>query len=93
MQAFNDAATEVASKIDPKYLKPGDQLLVGFNGPFVSRGVTPRDLLSEYIGSMVSVRGIVTKCINFQSYLLLCFHFTVAIINPLLQFERNGRFF
>ncbi|KAK9936744.1 hypothetical protein M0R45_013570 [Rubus argutus] len=47
MQAFNDAATEVASKIDPKYLKPGDQLLVGFNGPFVSRGVTPRDLLSS----------------------------------------------
>ncbi|KAM5587716.1 DNA replication licensing factor MCM3 [Rosa sericea] len=75
MQAFNDAATEVASKIDPKYLKSGDQLLVGFNGPFVSRGVTPRDLLSEYIGSMVSVRGIVTKCSLVRPKVVKSVHF------------------
>lgn len=62
MQAFCDAATEVANKIDGKYLKVGDQVHVGFEGPFVSRRVTPRELLSEFIGSMVCVEGIITKC-------------------------------
>lgn len=38
--------------------------MVGFDSPFVSRRVTPRDLLSQFIGSMVCVEGIVTKC-NF----------------------------
>jgi len=54
--------TEATRAIDPKYLKEGEQVLVGFEGPFVSRRVTPRELLSEFIGSMVCVEGIVTKC-------------------------------
>lgn len=62
MQAFSDAATEVANKIDGKYLKQGEQVNVGFEGPFVSRRVTPRELLSQFIGSMVCVEGIITKC-------------------------------
>lgn len=62
MQSFSDAVTEVARNIDHKYLKDGEQVLVGFEGPFVSRRVTPRDLLSSFIGSMVCVEGIVTKC-------------------------------
>lgn len=62
MQPFSDALTEVARNISPKYLKEGEQVLVGFEGPFVSRRVTPRDLLSGFIGSMVCVDGIVTKC-------------------------------
>lgn len=70
MQSFCDAGTEVANRIDPKYLKHGQQVLVGFEGPFVSRRVTPRELLSEFIGSMVCVEGIVTKC-TFSSLHLL----------------------
>lgn len=62
MQPFSDAATDVSRNLDPKYLKEGEQILVGFEGPFVSRRVTPRDLLSSFIGSMVCVEGIVTKC-------------------------------
>lgn len=62
MQSFCDAATEAARNIDPKYLKEGEQILVGFEGHFVSRRVTPRELLSEFIGSLVCVEGIVTKC-------------------------------
>ena len=74
MQAFCDAATEVANKIDPKYLKPGEQVHVGFEGPFVSRRVTPRELLSEFIGSMVCVEGIVTKCIFLPyNFIYICF--------------------
>lgn len=68
MQSFCDAATEATRNIDPKYLKEGEQILVGFEGHFVSRRVTPRDLLSEFIGSMVCVEGIVTKCKPFSLY-------------------------
>lgn len=62
MQPLCDAVTELARQVDHKYLKEGEQVLVGFDGPFVSRRVTPRDLLSSFIGSMVCVEGIVTKC-------------------------------
>ncbi|KAL5082556.1 hypothetical protein RYX36_010977 [Vicia faba] len=62
MQSFCDAVTDAARAIDPKYLKEGEHVLVGLEGPFVSRRVTPRDLLSEFIGSMVCVEGIITKC-------------------------------
>jgi DNA replication licensing factor MCM3 len=65
MQSFCDAVTDAAKGIDPKYLKEGEHVLVGFEGPFVSRRITPRELLSEFIGSMVCVEGIVTKCTLF----------------------------
>lgn len=71
IQPFCDAVTETARSIDPKYLKDGEQVLVGFEGPFVSRRVTPRELLSQFIGSMVCVEGIVTKCkITYAHYQL-----------------------
>ncbi|XP_076897242.1 DNA replication licensing factor MCM3-like [Bidens hawaiensis] len=62
MQSLTDFITDRTRSIDPKYLTEGEQVLVGIDGPFVSREVTPRDLLSEFIGSMVKVNGIITKC-------------------------------
>ncbi|KAD3068954.1 hypothetical protein E3N88_36834 [Mikania micrantha] len=62
IQSLSDFITDRTRSIDPKFLKEGEQVLVGFDGPFVSRRVTPRDLLSEFIGSMVKVEGIITKC-------------------------------
>lgn len=70
LQPFCDAATEWARNIDPKYLKEGEEVLVGFEGPFVSRRVNPRELLSQFIGSMVCVEGIVTKCMYFSLNML-----------------------
>ncbi|TYI27204.1 hypothetical protein ES332_A05G161600v1 [Gossypium tomentosum] len=61
MQPFFDAVTEAAKSIDPKYLKEGEIVHVGFEGPFVSRRVTPRELLSEFIGS----RPKVVKSVHF----------------------------
>ncbi|XP_010529154.1 PREDICTED: DNA replication licensing factor MCM3 [Tarenaya hassleriana] len=75
MQSFCDAVTEATRNIDPKYLKEGEQVLVGFEGPFVSRRVTPRDLLSEFIGSMVCVEGIVTKCSLVRPKVVKSVHF------------------
>ncbi|KAK9267946.1 hypothetical protein L1049_010383 [Liquidambar formosana] len=75
MQPFSDAVTEVARNLDPKYLKEGEQVLVGFEGPFVSRRVTPRELLSGFIGSMVCVEGIVTKCSLVRPKVVKSVHF------------------
>ena len=82
MQPFSDAATEVSRNLDPKYLKEGEQILIGFEGPFVSRRVTPRDLLSSFIGSMVCVEGIVTKC-TFSILFFLFFGYSY------IYFEEN----
>ncbi|KAF6156122.1 hypothetical protein GIB67_024092 [Kingdonia uniflora] len=75
MQAFSDALTDVTRNVDPKYLKEGEQVLVGFEGPFVSRRVTPRDLLSAFIGSMVCVEGIITKCSLVRPKVVKSVHF------------------
>nr|DAD37486.1 TPA_asm: hypothetical protein HUJ06_008127 [Nelumbo nucifera] len=75
IQPFSDALTEVTRNIDPKYLKEGEQVLVGFEGPFVSRRVTPRELLSSFIGSMVCVEGIVTKCSLVRPKVVKSVHF------------------
>ncbi|CAH8337516.1 unnamed protein product [Eruca vesicaria subsp. sativa] len=75
MQSFCNAATEVTRNIDPKYLKEGEQVLVGFEGHFVSRRVTPRELLSDFIGSLVCVEGIVTKCSLVRPKVVKSVHF------------------
>ncbi|KAK4347349.1 hypothetical protein RND71_033688 [Anisodus tanguticus] len=61
---------------NPKYLKEGEQVLVGFTGPFVSRRVTPRELLSRFIGSMIHSMGVevnesVGRLNTFPSHLVL----------------------
>ncbi|CAL5427500.1 unnamed protein product [Camellia sinensis] len=78
MQALSDAVTEFARSLDPKYLKEGEQVLVGFEGPFVSRRVTPRDLFSSFIGSMICVEGIVTKCSLVRPKVVRSVHFCPA---------------
>ena len=64
MQPASDAVSEVARNLDPKFLKEGERVMVGFSGPFGFHRVTPRDLMSSFIGTMVCVEGIVTKCID-----------------------------
>ncbi|XP_057493434.1 DNA replication licensing factor MCM3 homolog 2 [Actinidia eriantha] len=75
IQALCDVVTEFTRSLDPKYLKEGEQVLVGFEGPFVSRRVTPRELLSNFIGSMVCVEGIVTKCSLVRPKVVKSVHF------------------
>ncbi|XVE51591.1 hypothetical protein DITRI_Ditri02bG0053800 [Diplodiscus trichospermus] len=89
MQPFCDAVTEAARSIDPKCLKEGEILHVGFEGPFVSRRVTPRELLSEFIGSMVCVVGIVTKCSLVQPKVVKSVHFCPATVNFVIREYRD----
>ncbi|XP_016460822.1 DNA replication licensing factor MCM3 homolog 2 isoform X2 [Nicotiana tabacum] len=75
MQPLVDSLTDMIRTHNPKYLKEGEQVLVGFTGPFVSRRVTPRELLSRFIGSMVCVEGIVTKCSLVRPKVVKSVHF------------------
>ncbi|XP_010905758.1 DNA replication licensing factor MCM3 [Elaeis guineensis] len=78
MQPISDALTEVTRNVDPKYLKEGERVLVGFSGPFGFHKVTPRDLMSSFIGSMVCVEGIVTKCSLVRPKVVKSVHFCPA---------------
>ncbi|EDO34425.1 predicted protein [Nematostella vectensis] len=60
--AFQNALKEFVSTANTEYGKKHEEFFVGFEGSFGSKHVTPRSLSSRYIGSMVCVEGIVTKC-------------------------------
>ncbi|XP_074607666.1 zygotic DNA replication licensing factor mcm3-like isoform X1 [Acropora palmata] len=60
--AFQNALKEFVSSADTSYGKKYEEFFVGFNGSFGSKHVTPRTLSSHFIGNMVCVEGIVTKC-------------------------------
>lgn len=60
--AFQNALKEFVSSADTAYGKKHEEFFVGFDGSFGSKHVTPRTLSSHFIGNMVCVEGIVTKC-------------------------------
>ncbi|XP_069105784.1 zygotic DNA replication licensing factor mcm3-like [Argopecten irradians] len=60
--AFQRALKEFVASADPIYSKQNDEFFVGFEGSFGAKHVTPRTLTSRYLGNMVCVEGIVTKC-------------------------------
>ncbi|GFQ81180.1 zygotic DNA replication licensing factor mcm3 [Trichonephila clavata] len=60
--AFQRALKEFAGAADPQYAKDVEEFYVAMEGSFGSRHVTPRTLVSSYLGNVVCVEGIVTKC-------------------------------
>ena len=60
--AFQNALKEFVGSADATYSKKFEEFFVGFEGSFGSRHVTPRSLTSHFLGNMVCVEGIVTKC-------------------------------
>ncbi|XP_076457176.1 zygotic DNA replication licensing factor mcm3-like [Babylonia areolata] len=59
---FNRALREFVASIDPLYSKQHEEFFVGFEGSFGNKHVTPRTLTSKFLGNLVCVEGIVTKC-------------------------------
>ncbi|KAL6841409.1 hypothetical protein ACP4OV_028927 [Aristida adscensionis] len=78
MHPASEAVSEVARNLDPKFLKEGERVMVGFSGPFGFHRVTPRDLMSSFIGTMVCVEGIVTKCSLVRPKVVKSVHFCPA---------------
>ncbi|XP_021374912.1 zygotic DNA replication licensing factor mcm3-like isoform X1 [Mizuhopecten yessoensis] len=60
--AFQRALKEFVASADPIYSKQNEEFFVGFEGSFGAKHVTPRTLTSRFLGNMVCVEGIVTKC-------------------------------
>lgn len=60
--AFQRALKEFVASIDQTYSKQHEEFFVGFEGSFGAKHVTPRSLTSRFLGNMVCVEGIVTKC-------------------------------
>ncbi|KAJ8276841.1 hypothetical protein GJAV_G00068510 [Gymnothorax javanicus] len=60
--AFQGALKDLVASIDGTYAKQFDEFHVGFEGSFGSKHVSPRTLTARFLGSLVCVEGIVTKC-------------------------------
>nr|QIC49963.1 DNA replication licensing factor MCM3-like protein [Actinia equina] len=60
--AFQNALKEFVGTVDTAYGKKYEEFLIGFEGSFGSKHVTPRSLSSRFLGSVVCLEGIVTKC-------------------------------
>jgi DNA replication licensing factor MCM3 len=60
--AFQRALKEFVDSVDPTYAKDNEELFVAFEGSFGNKHVTPRTLMSRFLGNLVCIEGIVTKC-------------------------------
>ncbi|KAK5649262.1 hypothetical protein RI129_000291 [Pyrocoelia pectoralis] len=60
--AFQRALKEYVSNVFTDYEKDSGDFFVGFEGSFGNKHVTPRSLHSRYLGNLVCIEGIVTKC-------------------------------
>lgn len=60
--AFQRALKDLVASIDATYAKQFEEFHVGFEGSFGSKHVSPRTLSARFLGNLVCVEGIVTKC-------------------------------
>ncbi|CAL7952039.1 unnamed protein product [Xylocopa violacea] len=60
--AFENALKQFVASIDTDYAKGNTDFFIGFEGSFGNKHVTPRTLTSRFLGNLVCVEGIVTKC-------------------------------
>ncbi len=63
MPLFQKALREVVATIDTEYAKQNEDFWIGLEGSFGAKHVTPRTLMSHFLGNTVCVEGIVTKSV------------------------------
>lgn len=78
--AFQRALREYVFTVAHDYGKQTDDFFIAFEGSFGNKHVTPRSLHSRYLGNLICVEGIVTKCmLNYYFHqciiLMNCFFF------------------
>mmetsp|Transcript_7966 Transcript_7966/g.29120 ORF Transcript_7966/g.29120 Transcript_7966/m.29120 type:complete len:741 (-) Transcript_7966:407-2629(-) len=77
LSSLTEAVGDVVSTIDPKYLSEGD-IRITFTGGFGFHRISPRELLSPFLGKIVNVEGIVTKCSCVRPKVVKTTHFCEA---------------
>ncbi|KAH9494473.1 Zygotic DNA replication licensing factor mcm3 [Bulinus truncatus] len=72
---FQRALKDLVSSADPLYGKQHEEFFIGFEGSFGDKHNTPRSLTSKYLGNMVCVEGIVTKCSLIRPKIVRSVHY------------------
>eukprot|EP00088_Acartia_fossae_P042154 TRINITY_DN4416_c0_g1_i13.p1 TRINITY_DN4416_c0_g1~~TRINITY_DN4416_c0_g1_i13.p1 ORF type:complete len:800 (-),score=269.01 TRINITY_DN4416_c0_g1_i13:315-2714(-) len=60
--AFQRALKEYIGSINSNFAQEKEDIFIGFEGSFGNRHVTSRTLAAHYLGNLVCLEGIVTKC-------------------------------
>ncbi|XP_062520384.1 DNA replication licensing factor MCM3-like [Corticium candelabrum] len=76
--AFQRALREFVASSDAVYVKQFEEFYIGFEGSFGNKHVTPRTLTSSYLGNLVCVEGIVTKCSLVRPKVVKSVHYCPA---------------
>lgn len=76
--ALERALKEYVANIDSTFADKYDEFFVAFEGSFGSRHVTPRTLNSKFLGNLVCLEGIVTKCSLIRPKIVRSVHFCPA---------------
>lgn len=83
--AFQKALKEYVLTVAPDYGKCVEEFFIAFEGSFGNKHVTPRSLTSRYLGNLVSVEGIVTKCKNIESWWFFVNYFMGLLLGSLIH--------
>lgn len=75
---FQRAIKQLIGSRDPNYSKSVEEFDVGFTGSFGSHHLTPRIICSKFLGRIICVEGIVTKCSLVVPKLLKSVHYCPA---------------
>ncbi|KAF0991426.1 hypothetical protein HZS_4832, partial [Henneguya salminicola] len=84
--SFQNALKEYVSTHNYAYSSKYDEFLIGFEGSFGDRHVSPRTLKSQYLNSLVCCEGIVTKCSSVNPKLCRSVHYCPKTLKT---FERR----
>ncbi|KAM9307811.1 maternal DNA replication licensing factor mcm3 [Gastrophryne carolinensis] len=76
--AFQRALKDLVASIDATYAKQFEEFSVGFEGSLGGKHVSPRTLTAGFLGNMVCVEGIVTKCSLVRPKVLRSVHYCPA---------------
>ncbi|KAM4689772.1 maternal DNA replication licensing factor mcm3 [Discoglossus pictus] len=76
--AFQRALKELVASIDATYAKQFEEFNVGFEGSFGTKHLSPRTLTAHFLGSLVCVEGIVTKCSLVRPKVMRSVHYCPA---------------
>lgn len=61
-QVFQKALNEYVFQVSTEHAKAKDEFFIAFEGSFGNKHVTPRSLTSQFLGNLICVEGIVTRC-------------------------------
>lgn len=76
--AFQRALKDFVASIDGTYAKQYEDFYIGLEGSFGAKHVTPRTLTARFLGCMVCVEGIVTKCSLVRPKVVRSVHYCPA---------------